>query len=44
MRSRLEPVKEVAAMLKRRFDNIITYLHQRDLLPLWRPGSGPGSH
>jgi len=29
MRSRLEPIKEVAAMLKRRFDNIITYLKHR---------------
>jgi transposase len=29
MRSRLEPMKEVAAMLKRRFDNIITYLRHR---------------
>jgi transposase len=29
MRSRLEPMKEVAAMLKRRFENIITYLRHR---------------
>jgi transposase len=26
VRSRLQPMKEVAAMLKRRFENIITYL------------------
>ena len=29
MRSRLAPIKEVAAMLKRRFENIITYLRHR---------------
>ena len=29
VRSRLEPMKEVAGMLKRRFDNIITYLKHR---------------
>jgi len=29
VRSRLQPMKEVAAMLKRRFENIITYLRHR---------------
>lgn len=29
VRSRLQPIKEVAAMLKRRFENIITYLRHR---------------
>jgi transposase len=29
VRSRLQPLKEVATMLKRRFENIITYLHHR---------------
>jgi transposase len=29
VRSRLQPVKEVASMLKRRFENIITYLRHR---------------
>lgn len=29
VRSRLQPVKEVAAMLRRRFENIITYLRHR---------------
>ena len=29
VRSRLAPMKEVAGMLKRRFDNIITYLKHR---------------
>jgi transposase len=29
VRSRLQPIKEVAAMLKRRFQNIITYLRHR---------------
>src|SRR5207302_10455761 len=29
VRSRLQPVKEVAKMLKRRFENIITYLRHR---------------
>jgi transposase len=29
IRSRLQPIKEVATMLKRRFENIITYLRHR---------------
>jgi len=29
VRSRLQPIKEVASMLKRRFENIITYLRHR---------------
>ena len=29
VRSRLQPMKEVAGMLKRRFENIITYLRHR---------------
>ena len=28
-RSRLEPIKRVARMLKRRFENVITYLRHR---------------
>ena len=33
-RSHLEPMKKVAAMLKRRFENIITYLVHRPISPL----------
>jgi hypothetical protein len=29
VRSRLQPIKEVAGMLKRRFENIITYLRHQ---------------